>query len=206
MFTDVPEKLMEIVEEIDANGQARLTRLTVLKKWFKQRPERLVPFALWVAARATSRKGKTKGEAATLFREARSLLKGLDQLRPELDRVAAKRLYDRLRAFQNEYERQRWTLVRVVRNWNLLVLEEAIGIALGHTDSPADGYKLAANYCRHIDPEYLEALNGPSQTKILEIVRFMFTREALEDWPSGEPKSSAKNGRRTRRKTAKRTR
>lgn len=206
MFTDVPEKLMEIVEEIDANGQARLTRLTVLKKWFKQRPERLVPFALWVAARATSRKGKTKGEAATLFREARSLLKGLDQLRPELDRVAAKRLYERLRAFQNEYERQRWALVRVVRNWNLLVLEEAIGIALGHADSPADGYKLAADYCRHIDPRYFEALNGPSQTKILEIVRFMFTREALEDWPSGEPKSSLKSERRTPRKTAKRTR
>ena len=206
MFTDVPEKLLEIVEEIDANGEAKLTRLTVLKKWFKQRPDRLIPFALWVAARAASRKGKTKGEAAALFREASALLKGLDQLRPKFDRVAAKRLYDRLRAFQSEYKRQRWALVRVVRNWNLLVLEEAIGVALGGANSPEDGYKLAADYCRNDDSRYFEALNGPSQTKILEIVRFMFTREALEDWPSEKPRLPPNSGRKAPRKTAKRTR
>lgn len=206
MFTNVPEKLMEIVEEIDANGQANLTRLTVLKKWFKQQPERLVPFALWVAARAASRKGKTKGEAATLFREGSALLKGLDQLRPELDLAAAERLYDRLRAFQNEYERQRWALVRIVRNWNLLVLEEALAIALGRTNSPEDGYKLAADYCRNYNARYFEALNGPSQTKIIELVRFMFTREAQEDWPSRGSKPSSKRGRGVPRKTAKRTR
>jgi hypothetical protein len=206
MFTDVPEKLWEIVEEIEANGQATLTRLTVLKKWFKQRPERLGPFALWVAARATSRKGKTTGEAAALFREARVLLKGLDKLRPKLDRPAAKRLHDRLRAFQNEYERQRWALVRIVRNRNLLVLEEALAIALGYANTPTDGYKLAAAYCRHDDSRYFEALNGPSQTKILEIVRFMFTTEALEDWPSDELKLPPKSKRSRSRKPNKRAR
>ena len=79
MFTEVPEKLLQIADDIGAQGSAELTRLTVLKKWF-ERSERLVPFAVWVAARATSRKGKTKGEAAQLFGEARSLLKGLKEL------------------------------------------------------------------------------------------------------------------------------
>jgi len=74
MRTNIPEKLLKIVEEIDENGNASLTRLTVLKKWL-ERPERLSTFAIWVAARAVSRKGKTIGAAAELFRAARTLLR-----------------------------------------------------------------------------------------------------------------------------------
>jgi hypothetical protein len=183
MPTNVPEKLLEIVDQIDACGSAELTRLTVLKKWF-ERSERLVPFAVWVAARATSRKGKTKGEATTLFAEARTLLKGLSELRPEIDQATAQRFYSRLRAFQSEYEQQRWGRVRLVRNENLVLIEKALAVMLGYMSGPSSGYRLAADYCRHYDPRYGQKLCGPSETKILEIVRFMFTREALEDWPS----------------------
>ncbi len=49
MRTNIPEKLLKIVEEIDERGDANLTRLAVLKKWF-ERPERLSAFAIWVAA------------------------------------------------------------------------------------------------------------------------------------------------------------
>jgi hypothetical protein len=51
MRTSAPEELLKIVDEIDEHGQASLTRLTVLKKWFA-RPKRLSTFALWVAVRA----------------------------------------------------------------------------------------------------------------------------------------------------------
>jgi hypothetical protein len=154
--------------------------LTVLKKWFA-RPERLSTFALWVAARAVSRKGKTSGAAAALFLEARTLLAGLDKRKPKLKRQTAQRLHDRLRDFQHEYTNQQWGLVRIVHNWNLLLVEEALSVYLWHGQSPSHGYKLAADYCRHYDPRYGESLNGPSRTKIAEIVRFMFTVEALED-------------------------
>ena len=50
MRTDVPEKLQAIVEEIDAQGSASLTHLTVLKKWFEH-PGRLPAFGLWIAKR-----------------------------------------------------------------------------------------------------------------------------------------------------------
>ena len=36
MRTNIPEKLLKIVEEIDENGNASLTRLTVLKKWLER--------------------------------------------------------------------------------------------------------------------------------------------------------------------------
>lgn len=87
----------------------------------------------------------------------------------------------RLRDFQNEYQKQRWEQVRIVHNWNLMLVEHALAIYLWHTNSPADGYKLAAHYCQNYDAQYGSGLNGPSRTKIEEIVRFMFTIEALED-------------------------
>ena len=180
MRTNVPEKLLKIIDEIDEQGQASLTRLTVLKKWL-ERPKRLSALALWVAARAVSRKGKTSGAAGILFLEARTLLAGLDEITPKLNRQAAQRLHDRLRDFQHEYKNQQWGLVRIVHNWNLLLIEEALSLYLRHGQSPSHGYKLAADYCRHYDPRYGESLNGPSRTKLKEIVRFMFTVEALED-------------------------
>ncbi len=182
MRTNIPEKLLKIVEEIDENGNASLTRLTVLKNWLA-RPERLSAFAIWVAARAVSRKGKTIGAAAELFRAARKLLAGLDKTRPVLDRPAAQALHDRLRDFQNEYQNQRWARVRIINNWNLMLVEHGLAICLWHLDSPTHGFKLAADYCQHYDLRYGNGLNGPSRTKIEEIVRFMFTIEALEDVP-----------------------
>ena len=70
MRTNTPEKLLAILDEIELNGNANLTRLTVLKKWFKT-PERLSAFGIWIAARASSRKGKTGGYAGELFKASR---------------------------------------------------------------------------------------------------------------------------------------
>lgn len=180
MRTKVPEKLLKIVEEIDADGNAKLTRLTVLKKWF-ERPERMPAFAAWVARRAVAQKGKAEGEAAALFRGAKALLTGVDKLHPELDRGATETLYQKLRAFQNEYRRQEWGAVRIIHDWNLLLVEKGLEICLGYARSPGEGYRLAADYCQHYDPHYGNSLNGPSRTKIMEIVRFMNAVEALED-------------------------
>ena len=73
MRTRVPEKLLAIVDEIDAQRHANLTRLTVLKKWFEH-PGRLPAFGLWVAKCSAGREGKTKGAAGELLNEAGALL------------------------------------------------------------------------------------------------------------------------------------
>jgi hypothetical protein len=179
METDIPEKLLKISDEIAAQGNVNLTRLTVLKKWFN-RPARLAAFAIWVAARANSRKGKTAGPAAELFKEGRTLLSKGNPYAPQVDREAAQQLHGRLRDFQSEYQNQQWGPVRVVHNWNLLLVEQGLEVHLWHSDSPTHGYKLAADYCQHYDPQYGNGLNGPSRAKVEEIVRFLFTYEALE--------------------------
>jgi hypothetical protein len=180
MQPKVSEKLLKIVEEIDERGNASLTRLTVLKKWF-ERAERLSAFAIWMAAGASSRKGKTGGAAGGFFSEAQSLLAGVNPLRPTLNHGAAESLHDRLRDFQSVYQNQQWGPVRIVHHWDLMLVEQGLAIWLWHANSPAHGYKLAADYCQHYDSRYGNGLNGPSATKIEEIVRFMFTVEGLEN-------------------------
>ncbi len=181
MRTNIPEKLLEIVQLIQDKGQANQTRLTVLKKWFRQHPGRLMAFAIWVASRAVSRKGKTVGEAAELFKQARQLLKVLDKFQPTLDRERTEALLRQLRAFQNEYEQQRWGPVRIIKNWNLLLIEKAFEIGLYYSNDPDRGYKLASDYVVHYDPRYGTNLNGPSVAKLSEMIRFMYAIEAFEE-------------------------
>lgn len=191
MRSNVPEKLLAIVEEIDARGCANLTRLTVLKKWFEH-PERLAAFGLWVAQRSAGRKGKTKSAAGALLDEARTLLGSTaNREQPAIDRRTALSLHDRARNLQNEYEQHRWTSVRIIPCWPLLLVEKGVALYLRLADSPTDGYKLAADFCQHYDSRYGNSLCGPSRTKLMEIVRFMFTVEATEGDPE-RPASAAK--------------
>lgn len=180
MRTSVPEKIIKIIDEIDAKGNANLTRLTVLKKWFEH-PGRLSAFGLWMAARAASLKRETTGAAGELFDEARTLLAECEIGTPGPARASAEDLYKRLRNFQNEYQKQRWGPVRIVRHWNLLLVEEGLDIYLWHRDSPFHGYKLATDYCQHYSPRYGNGLNGPSRAKLEDISRFMVALEAVED-------------------------
>ncbi len=177
---DLREKLLKIAAEIAECGNANLTRLTVLKKWFGS-PGRLPPFAVWVASRAISGKGKTGVEAAALFRQARALLVNVDPYNPKVDRESAKALHDRLQTFQSEYKNQQWGPVRIIHNWDLLLVEQALAICLWYSGSPAHGYKLAADYCQHYDSRHGNGLNGPSRTKIEEMARFVNKLEEMQE-------------------------
>lgn len=181
MRTDIPEKLIKITSIIEEDGQAALTRLTVLKKWF-EKPDRLQAFAVFIAKRACSRKGKSSGETAEFFRDAKMLLSEASLLNPVIARNDAEELYFRLKNYQNEEKKIGWNTVRIIKNHNLNLIEEALAVYLWRSQSPSDGYRLAVNYCEHYDPRFGNSLNGPSLTKIHEIIRFMFSIEALEDF------------------------
>jgi len=185
MRTKVPERLLKIADDIAERGNVPLTRLTVMKKWFEQRPPRMHAFALWLGRRAIAQKGKTAGNAAKLFREAKSLLGAKSKPRQVIPggtaRDALHDLHARLYDFQNKYRHTEWADVREINNWNLFLVERTIEILLDSYPNPADSYRLAAQYCQHYDPRYGNGLNGPSQTKIMDIARWMGTAEALED-------------------------
>ena len=185
MSTNIRQKLLKIIEDIDAGGYANFTRLTVLKKWF-ERPERLRAFAVWMAVRALSNEDADTDVEGALFELARRHLVDAEPFRPVLDREAAQSLYRRLRAFQSEIKPGQWGGVRLIKNWNLLLIEEGLGIYLGYGATPSSGYKLAADYCKHYDPRYGTGLSGPSRTKIEEIAQFVLAMEAMEDEASAQ--------------------
>ncbi|MBK8534801.1 MAG: hypothetical protein IPL59_06570 [Candidatus Competibacteraceae bacterium] len=180
MRTSVPEKIIKIINEIDAKGNAKLTRLTVLKKWLEP-PGRLPAFGLWMAACAASRKREATETAGKLFDEAHALLAAYEIGAPGPSRFAAEDLYKRLQRFQNEYQNRNWATVRIIRHWDLLLVEEGLALYLRHHASPSHGYKLAADYCQHHDLHYGNSLSGPSRLKLEEMVRFMFALEAVEN-------------------------
>lgn len=179
MPATVLEKLQRIIGQIDRDGNAELTRLTVLKRWLEA-PGRLSAFGLWVAWRAAERGAKaSEPEVRALHRDAQSLLAGFD-LPHKLSTAAAMALLQRLRAFQDERQRLRWGQVRVIRNWDLLLVEEGIAIALWSSGSPSQGYKLAVDFCQNYDGRYGNGLNGPSRERLQEIMDFIRRQEAFE--------------------------
>ena len=187
MRTNISDKLREVAAAIDRCGSADLTRLTVLKKWFAV-SSHLSSFAIFIADQASRRKTKkTTKEVAELFLEARTLLADVDVFAPRIPRVAATKLHACLRAFQNEHSKSKWGSLRIIRDLNLFLVECGLHIYLGHGAAPADGYRLAADYCEHYDPRYGNGLNGPSSSRIREIIRFIDAVEAHEEQVSKEP-------------------
>jgi hypothetical protein len=183
MRTTVPEKLLKIIDDIDTQGYASLTRLTVLKKWFEH-PGRLPVFGLWVARQAAGRKGKTQDGAGSLLNETRALLGSAatrESLFQQIDREAAQSLHDRARDFQNGFQKQQWGPVRIIHCWPLLLVEEGLALHAGLHRHPSDGYKLAADWAQHYDIRRGNGLNGPSLAKVQKLRRFMLSVEALED-------------------------
>jgi hypothetical protein len=178
MPTPIHGRLRSVIAEIAHSGHANQTRLTILKKWF-ERPGRLPRFGLWMASRALAGEEAAAGDAAALYAEARRLL--TDEQTPEgPDRQRAAALLERLRAFQNVFQRQQWGPVRIIDDWDLLLIEQGLALYLRQAPRPADGYTLAADYCAHYDSRYGTDLNGPAAERIEAIVRFIIATEARE--------------------------
>jgi len=172
MQSDVPERLLRIADEIRELGSARTTRLTIIKRWFQDK-RRLRAIAILIASRVANRKIKGTREATDLYLRARALLGIRPPLCSVVPRRVAQQLREDLRTFQNEHKKTAWGMVRVLKNHDLFLIEEALGILLRRTVSPADGYRLVAAFCQHYDSRCSEGLNGPSRARIQEIVQFM---------------------------------
>lgn len=179
MRTQIPEKLLKIVDEIDLSGSASITKLTVIKKWFSD-SSRIKSFSIYLAKKACSRSGKAKSDEKELFIECRELLNLTETISPKLPKLKVNKIIDKLFAYQNGYRKGCFTVIREIKNWNLFIIELALKSFIGPSD-PVIGYELFSKYCQHYDSKYGNSLNGPSKQKILETVRFMYVVEAKEE-------------------------
>jgi hypothetical protein len=68
----------------------------------------------------------------------------------------------------------------VIRDWNLLLVEQGLALYLGDRGSPTDGYRLAADDRVHYDPRYGNDLNGPSRGRLEALMAYVAAVEAAE--------------------------
>lgn len=185
MQASLTQKLEKIIRDLEAGDALPLTRLTVLKKWFENDPGRLPAFGRWMADRVLAA-GPVTPAAEALFSETRQLLAGDTSARPlhlplprrgkkaavGLDRPWAEDLHERMRGFQHSYKSSPWGSVRLIHDWHLLLLEESLGLML-YRHSPADAYKLAADYAQAYDPQRGKELTLASRERLLALRHFL---------------------------------
>lgn len=173
------DKILLLIGEIEATGFQNTTRLTVIKKWLEGEG-RLHSFAAFMAKKVLSRKRAAKDpQEGALLAQARELFEGVDAFGPKLDKKAAEKLYDRLKAYQNKYRQMQWARVRTIHSMDLLLLEQAIESML-HAGREDLGYKLAADLCASYDPRHGTDLYRTCVKDLQDIVRYMKEREAAE--------------------------
>ncbi len=183
MRSNIPEKVIQLINEIDRLGQADPAGLTVMRKWLDD-PPRLLAFAVWVAQRTAARKGKTTGTAGALLDETRALLPseyGEGRVRPSPDRAVAAELHARFKTWLDSADGPGSDPKAAAKNRKLQVVEQALSVILWHQDSQEHGYRLAVDHLQHHDPRLGVGLSGPSRGKLSELVRFMFTIEGYEE-------------------------
>ena len=179
------------MRENDSSGHANPTRLTVLKKLVRANGAVAGIRALDRCARCFSRQHPRWG-GGELSEEASGILTGWLTEEASPSRADAARLRARLRAFQDTYQRQKWGSVRVIKDRDLLLVDEGLGLYLADPPSPSLGYRLAVTYCQHYDPRYGQDLNGPSRLRLEEICSFIRDHVAQEGGNPLNPLSSKK--------------
>jgi hypothetical protein len=76
--------------------------------------------------------------------------------------------------------------VRIIKKWDLMLIEEGLALYLGLKRTPYDGYRLALDDCQHYEPKFGTDLNGPSREKLVALLGFVATTEAREGTPDGK--------------------
>ena len=131
------QKLEEIVEAIRRKERVQVTRLTVVKK-LCENPDAAVAFALFLARKSQARLREKQGQQRyrDLINRALRAMK-TDPEDPSDDRKSRLRsLLRQIEEEQNEYESIRWTMVRNIKSWDLLVVENTLRSILRTAEAP----------------------------------------------------------------------
>jgi len=161
-------KLDELVEAIRRKEDVQVTRLTVVKK-LCENPDAAVAFAVFLARKSQARLRETQGQQRyreLVNRAIREVKLYLDD-RTEDRRQALRSLLREIEEEQNEYESIRWTMVRNIKSWDLLTVENALRSILRTAEAPNWLYQATRD---HVGSSmYLVKESIP---KIEEIARF----------------------------------
>ena len=167
-------KLTEMAPALRQGKDFPITRLTTIKG-LCQDPQAAAAFALFLARLAQQKvaQGRHPERDKELVAEAIPEMEAyVDDASPE----RAERLRSLLReveAQQNESQRISWNQVRMIRNRDLLVVEDALRLLVsGPEMAPTWAYQAARDYAERYDPRYGTGLIPSSAPLMEDIARF----------------------------------
>jgi hypothetical protein len=162
------QKLDKIIEAIRRNENVWKTRLTVIKKLCEDRLG-AGAFALFLARKSQERLRKKQGK-----KRYRALVnQAIREMKPYLDDPSEDRtlrllaLLREIEGEQNEYESIGWSIVRNIKSWDLLIVENTLRSILRPHEAPYWLYQAVRDHMG--SSEFLTAESIP---KIEEIARF----------------------------------
>ena len=77
-------------------------------------------------------------------------------------------LRHKIKNYQNKIESKKWTDIRIIKNWNIFIVEEAISCFI-YLDFPEQGYKLAKSYTEKYNMKFGSGLIPESLEYLKEI-------------------------------------
>jgi len=175
-MTEVPttivkkiQALTQIATDLRQGKDFNITRLTLLKGLCEDAND-AAAFALYIAKKTQQTmkvpKGSARSPSKARQRYRRLVGKAVRRMTAYLKspteeaKVTLDELRSEIYSVQDQYERQRWGSVRLIKSRELLTVETALDCLLQPWASSHLGYRLARLYVERYDSRYGAGLNG----------------------------------------------
>jgi hypothetical protein len=174
-------KLAQIARDLSEGANFSITRLTTLKSLCED-PEVAAHFAVYLANHASRRINEMPSPLHLSNSEWRMhnelITRSVERLgryveRPsDQEREAIRELLRELESVNDEYESIPYGMVRIIRDKNVLIVEDAVQCVLSSHSAPSRAYHLARDYAERYDPRYGTGLIPESAPLVMDIVDF----------------------------------
>ncbi|MEM7534400.1 MAG: hypothetical protein AAF639_19620 [Chloroflexota bacterium] len=184
------QKLAQMADELRQGEYFNITRLTTVKSFCKDE-EAARQFVIHIAKRAHANMTQMEKPRmldaerwASFLSLADDAMLLLDTYQGELTdeyRQALSAVKSNLAKAQNEYRDIGWNTVRMVYSYELLIIENSIGVLLSRYGVEKLAYQVARDYAEKDDPRYGAGLSMESAPMVQDIVDF-WERWYMELW------------------------
>jgi hypothetical protein len=175
-------KLVQLAADLRRGQDFSVTRLTSLKS-LCQEPDRANRFVTYLARKTLERVEQGKGRSGHPGKpkdlaHRRMMAEALAEMEAWLQNPTESRrqgLWDtlvRMQAEQNEVQRIQWGSVRIVRDWDLLLFEDALRCLLNPGGAGHWAYQMARDYAERYDARHFNGLVPRSAPLVQDIADF----------------------------------
>ncbi|MBL4651659.1 MAG: hypothetical protein JKY53_02185 [Flavobacteriales bacterium] len=172
-------KLQNLEKELDNfDGYAiSITKLTVIK-YLCQDSSAMIKFAYFVSQKVNNQINYTENDISLKepIAEILELMKRIINNFTKTEAVIIEKttlnkigiLNQKIKDYQNKIESKKWTDIRIINNWDIFIIEEAISCFM-YSDFPEIGYKLAKSYAEKYNASFGSGLIPESLEYLKEI-------------------------------------